>query len=108
MKGEINLKSSPPTTTSSSSVAARGSAAVSVAAVATIPSISVFPGASGMLAQLQRPPRTISTASYDSESDDNMQRGGPSSVATDASVSRVDSDGEKADGGDAGSNSTSK
>ncbi|XP_065092200.1 basic helix-loop-helix ARNT-like protein 1 isoform X2 [Ochlerotatus camptorhynchus] len=107
MKGETNLKSSPPTTTTTTSsnsnnsiVAARGSAAAA-AAVAIGPNISVFPG---MLAQLQRPPRTISSASYDSESDDNMQRGGPSSVATtatDASVSRMDSDGEKADVGSA-------
>lgn len=100
MKGETNLNASPPTTTTSSSVAARGSSA----AVAISPIISAFPGATGMLAQVQRPPRTISSASYDSESDDNMQRGGPSSVATDASVSRMDSDGEKADA----SNSASK
>lgn len=125
MKGETNMKSSPPTnTTSGVGGGGGGSNRSSIAATVAISpaGISAFPGASGMLAaQLQRPPRTISGASYDdSESDDGMQQqqrgGGPSSVATPAidtgnssssSISRVvDSDGgEKAD---VGGNSASK
>ncbi|XP_062553523.1 hypoxia-inducible factor 3-alpha-like isoform X2 [Armigeres subalbatus] len=107
MKEESNLKPSPPTG-SSGLVSVIGS------------QIAAYPGASGLTTLLQRPPRTISGASYDSESDDSMQRGAGGShssvasattsmtMATETSRIRVESDGEKMDNSASGNNSASK
>lgn len=104
MKEESNLKPSPPTG-SSGLVSAIGS------------QIAAYPGASGLTTLLQRPPRTISGTSYDSESDDSTQRGGgPSSMAatttttaaTESRVTWVETDGEKMDTSASGNNSASK
>nr|AAX55681.1 putative methoprene-tolerant protein [Aedes aegypti] len=103
MKEESNPKPSPPTSGSgsgNSSLLERGAAVAIVGGS----QIAVFPGASGLTA-LQRPPRTISCTSYDSESDDCMQRSGPSSVATTTATEP----GEKLDASaSAGNNSASK
>ncbi|XP_019543232.2 basic helix-loop-helix ARNT-like protein 1 isoform X2 [Aedes albopictus] len=112
MKEESNPKPLPPTGNSaSSSLVSAVGGLVRGAAVAIGSQIAVFPASASAtgLPPLQRPPRTISCTSYDSESDDCMQRGGPSSVATEPSAVRMDStDADKFYASASGNNSASK
>nr|XP_029722578.1 uncharacterized protein LOC115263427 [Aedes albopictus] len=112
MKEESNPKPLPPTGNSaSSSLVSAAGGLVRGAAVTIGTQIAVFPAsasATGLPPLLQRPPRTISCTSYDSESDDCMQRGEPSSVATEPSAVRMDSEADKLDASASGNNSASK